>query len=76
MSDIKWTDDRVKEFETLKQLIWKIESLNRGSNFLDKVTELIEAAKILERDDFSIPRTSFLSFLRDVMVDARMKERR
>lgn len=70
----RWTNDRVKEYQELKHLIWTIESLDRGSNFLENVAKCIETAKALERTDFSVPRLSFLDFLRELIVEDRRPE--
>lgn len=58
-----WPKDRREELEILLDLISELSMLNKGSGFIEKVSECIEKSQRLSRWDLDSPRDSFTQFL-------------
>ena len=69
-----WTEERVKQFETLERLLGAVSELNHSTDFIGNVKECIELAdQLLERDFDSSP-PNFTSFLEDQIIKDRSPE--
>jgi hypothetical protein len=68
-----WTDDRCEELESLRNLLWKISSINSRSGFLQKLVECEELAKRLLEIDYGPEGLSFIEFLNAQAIKEREK---
>jgi hypothetical protein len=65
-----WTDDRCKELEKLRSLLYLVSGLENGSGFLGKVQEAIDLAdKLMFRDWNEKP--GFYQFLHNLAIKNR-----
>ena len=67
-----WTEERVKQFETLERLLGAVSELNHSTDFIGNVEECIELADQLL--GFGLTRLSFTSFLEDQIIKDRFPE--
>lgn len=58
-----WPEDRRKELAELRDMLWELQGLNNGSNFMSKLDRAIKVADRLTRTDLDTGRDSFYSFL-------------
>jgi hypothetical protein len=58
-----WDKERREQTGKLRALLWEIQGLNRGSDFLGKVQRCIDTADELLKTDFRKMRLSYMEFL-------------
>lgn len=58
-----WDKERREQTGKLRALLWEIQGLNRGSDFLGKVQRCIDKADELLKTDFRQMRLSYMEFL-------------
>lgn len=72
---MKWTKDRAEELRLLQQLLNDVQTINRGSHVLERLARCIDLAEKLDRHDLENGRPSFMSFLSDLYLDERAKNK-
>lgn len=75
MSDhiVKWTDDREREIEALRQLLNDVALLNHGSDVCGRIERCEKAGRALLDGDINTGRKSFVQFLIELAVEDRQK---
>ena len=63
---MKWPEDRLDELDLLQLLVNEVQSINRGSHVIERLTRCIELAEKLDRTDYGKGRHSLMAFIRDV----------
>ena len=58
-----YDQSRREEVLLMQNLIREISTINKGSNFLDKMNSCIEMAQKLQKDNMVVPRASFVDFI-------------
>jgi hypothetical protein len=66
-----WTDERCKQFDKLEQLVNVASMLNHSSPFLGRAQDCIDLAEELRKWDLDNRKPSFLSFLREQIIEDR-----
>jgi hypothetical protein len=69
-----WTDERAKQLNALTLLVRKASLLDNSNHFLSNAARVVDLAKSLLV--FSAENKSFLQFLHDECINARLQERR
>ena len=72
---MKWTVDRVMEFQKLEKLLREVRSINSGNCVLERLSTCIALAEELGRGDLSENRKSFRDFLFDLCIEDREAEK-
>jgi hypothetical protein len=70
-ASLNWTDDRCQELDALWVLLGEVQSINAGSNCLERIQKCIDLATSLRRTDFGSGRMSFWHFVQDLAIEDR-----
>jgi len=60
--------ERRREVEIMRKLVVELSNINNGSNFMDNLSECIEMANKLKKDDIPNNKRSFIDFIRDEAI--------
>ena len=60
-----WTEERRIEMSKMQSMLYLIVGLNRGSNFLGKIEDIMNIAEELTHDDVPNCKMSFSTFIKD-----------
>ena len=71
---MKLTEDRVKEFEMLRELVREVQNINNASNIISRLARCIELAETLSKTDYRTSRESFMSFLLDKLFKQKEEQ--
>jgi hypothetical protein len=71
MNKIEFDDERQEQLEDLSRLVNLSGSLDHGSGITGKIKELEGLARRLSTSDMMTPKSSFLLWLRDVILKLR-----